>query len=195
MKRLYSILTSLALLAGGLAPSAFADKGGNKGRQEKHGKHEEKSHHASESNRARYEKHPKHSPKESHDWERNRGWNRNGGWHGHKDWHGARSHHWHQDHRTWGQRGGYRGHYVPWVTFNLYFGNHNSFRIASRPAMYDGYPRFHHHNQTFMIVDPWPDDWDEDWYESDDVYIDYDEGYYLHNRRHSGYALSIVVVE
>lgn len=32
------------------------------------------------------------------------------------------------------------------------------------------------------MADPYPEDWSEKWYDSDDVYIDYDDGYYLYNR-------------
>ena len=44
-----------------------------------------------------------------------------------------------------------------------------------------------------MLVDPWPGSWAENWYADDDVYIDYDDGYYLYNRRYPGVRLAIVV--
>ena len=45
-----------------------------------------------------------------------------------------------------------------------------------------------------MLLDPWPEDWSEDWYATDDVYVDYDNGYYLFNRRFPGEALAIAPV-
>lgn len=192
---------ALLLMAAALSPSAFADKGGHpkgedRGPEPKKNDDRrpgEKPGH--EGRPSHYEREEKRSPRQSHEWQQSRGWERHDGWRGHDDWHGGRSHHWDRDHRTWAQRGGYGGYYVPWLTFSMYFGSHNSFRIESRPEMDHGYPRFRHHGQNFLIVDPWPDSWDDDWYESDDVYIEYDNGYYLHNRRHSGIALSVVVVD
>jgi hypothetical protein len=43
-----------------------------------------------------------------------------------------------------------------------------------------GYPRFQYGGFSFMLVDPWPEYWAEDWYDTDDLYIDYDDGYYLY---------------
>jgi hypothetical protein len=60
--------------------------------------------------------------------------------------------------------------------------------------MYMGYPRFAYGGYSFMLLDPWPESWGEDWYDNDDLYIDYDGGYYLHNRRDPGFALAISVV-
>jgi hypothetical protein len=45
-----------------------------------------------------------------------------------------------------------------------------------------------------MMVDPWPYDWSQDWYAADDVYVGYDDGYYLYNRMHPGEAIAITVV-
>lgn len=44
-----------------------------------------------------------------------------------------------------------------------------------------------------MLVDPWPEYWSDDWYATD-VYVDYDDGYYLCNRRHPGVGIAITVV-
>jgi hypothetical protein len=57
-----------------------------------------------------------------------------------------------------------------------------------------GYPRFQYGGFSFLMVDPWPESWPEDWYSRDDVYIDYNNGYYLYNRRDPGVALAITVV-
>jgi len=45
-----------------------------------------------------------------------------------------------------------------------------------------------------MMVDPWPQDWDSNWYATDDVYVGYDNGYYLYNRVHPGEAIAITVI-
>ena len=58
----------------------------------------------------------------------------------------------------------------------------------------DGYPRFQYSGFWFMLVDPWPESWAESWYETDDVYVDYDNGYYLHSRRDPSVAIAISVV-
>jgi hypothetical protein len=57
-----------------------------------------------------------------------------------------------------------------------------------------GYPRFYYGGFSFLLLDPWPEDWSDDWYDSDDLYIDYDDGYYLFNRRHPREGLTISVV-
>jgi len=56
-----------------------------------------------------------------------------------------------------------------------------------------GYPRFRYGNYWFLIVDPWPEFWSENWYADDDVYVDYNDGYYLQNRRHPGVSIAISV--
>ena len=97
-------------------------------------------------------------------------------------------------HRTWDQRGGYGGYYIPANTFARQFGNQHSFRINSRPSMIGGYARFHYGGFSFLMVDPWPERWSENWYATDDVYIDYNNGYYLHNRRDPAFNIAISVV-
>ena len=59
--------------------------------------------------------------------------------------------------------------------------------------MYMGYPRFSYGGFWFMLVDPWPGTWAENWYAMDDVYIVYDNGYYLCNRAYPGFNLAITV--
>jgi hypothetical protein len=58
----------------------------------------------------------------------------------------------------------------------------------------DGYPRFQYGGYTFMMVDPWPADWSSEWYATDDLYIAYDDGYYLFNRMHPDEAVALAVV-
>jgi len=33
-----------------------------------------------------------------------------------------------------------------------------------------------------MLLDPWPEYWAANWYDTDDLYIGYDNGYYLYDR-------------
>jgi hypothetical protein len=60
--------------------------------------------------------------------------------------------------------------------------------------MYMGFPRFWYSGFSFLLVDPWPEYWSENWYDTDDTYIDYDDGYYLYNRRYPSVRLAITVV-
>jgi hypothetical protein len=128
------------------------------------------------------------------DWQQQRGWQRQGAWGEHATWRDHRAIRWERDHKTWKQRGGYGGFFVPPGQFRKYFGPVHVFRIRTRPVIVMGYPRFRFGGYRFMIVDPWPEFWAEDWYAGDDVYIDYDDGYYLYNRRHPGVAIAISVV-
>jgi hypothetical protein len=57
--------------------------------------------------------------------------------------------------------------------------------------MYLGYPRFEYEGTSFLLLDPWPQSWSQDWYASDDVYIDYDDGYYLYDRNYPQQRLAI----
>ena len=57
----------------------------------------------------------------------------------------------------------------------------------------EGYPRFQYGGFGFMMVDPWPSAWAPNWYATDDVYVGYNDGYYLYNRRHPGEAIAIAV--
>ena len=127
-------------------------------------------------------------------WQQQRGWVQRGGWQGHASWERNRAQRWELEHRNWAQRGGYGGYYIPRDHFSLYFGSEHSFRIRSRPTIFMGYPRFQYGGFSFMLVDPWPEYWAENWYDTDDLYIDYDDGYYLYNRRHPGVGLAITVV-
>ena len=67
------------------------------------------------------------------------------------------------------------------------------FRMHS-PTIYMGYPRFSYGGFSFLLLDPWPEYWTEDWYDSDDVYVGYDNGYYLYNHRYPGVGLAIAVL-
>jgi hypothetical protein len=111
-------------------------------------------------------------------------------------WQEHRARSWESDHRTWQQRGGYRGYRVPDDRFRGYFGPDHGFRIQGRPFLVvGGYPRFQYEGYWISAVDPWPEYWGNDWYDTDDVYVNYaDNGYYLYNRRYPtapGIAISI----
>ena len=66
--------------------------------------------------------------------------------------------------------------------------------MYSLPTIYMGYPRFEYAGFAFLLVDPWPEYWADDWYLTDDVYIDYDDGYYLYNRGYPDIRLALTVV-
>jgi hypothetical protein len=128
-------------------------------------------------------------------WQTERGWVRQGGgWQGSDGWSQNRAQQWRSQHRTWAQRGGYGGYYIPRDRFMAQFGSRNVFRINTRPNVVGGFPRFHYGGYQFMMVDPWPESWADDWYANDEVYVDYDDGYYLHNRRDPGFRIAISVV-
>jgi hypothetical protein len=60
-------------------------------------------------------------------------------------------------------------------------------------TMYLGYPRFSYGGYSFMLVDPWPGYWAVNWFNTDDLYIGYDNGYYLYDRSYPGVGLAITV--
>ena len=91
----------------------------------------------------------------------------------------------------WSDRGGYRGRYIPQSRFYGSFGRQNFFRFG-RPSYYNGYSRFSYGGYGFRILDPLPTYWANDWYDSDDVYVDYEnDGYYMYNRRYPGAGIAI----
>jgi hypothetical protein len=110
-------------------------------------------------------------------------------------WQQHRSQHWDSDHRTWRQRGGYRGYRIPENRFRGYFGPSHGFRIYGLPFLVvGGYPRFQYEGYWFSPVDPWPQYWGNDWYDNDDVYVNYvDNGYYLYNSRYPNVAIAISI--
>jgi hypothetical protein len=65
--------------------------------------------------------------------------------------------------------------------------------MHGQPEIYMGYPRFSYGGFWFLLVDPWPGSWAENSYATDDVYIDYADGYYLCDRRHRSFRLAITV--
>jgi hypothetical protein len=109
-------------------------------------------------------------------------------------WDGHRSQHWDSDHRNWQQRGGYRGYRIPDDRYRGYFGSDHGFRINGLPFLVvGGYPRFQYDGYWVSLVDPWPESWGNDWYDTDDVYVAYDNGYYLYDRRYPGTGIAISI--
>jgi hypothetical protein len=110
-------------------------------------------------------------------------------------WQQHRAHRWESEHRTWEQRGGYRGYRIPDDRFRGYFGPEHGFRVNGLPFLVvGGYPRFQYRGYWVSALDPWPEYWGDNWYDHDDVYVAYvDHGYYLFNRRYprAGIAISI----
>ena len=110
-------------------------------------------------------------------------------------WQNHRAGNWQSDHRTWQQRGGYNGYRVPDARYNVYFGQRNLFRIYGLPFMvYGGYPRFQYNGYWVTLLDPWPGYWSNDWYDTDDVYVVYqNDGYYLYDDRYPGIGIAISI--
>ncbi|MCU1300763.1 MAG: hypothetical protein JWQ87_1047 [Candidatus Sulfotelmatobacter sp.] len=111
----------------------------------------------------------------------------------HTAWHQHGSQHWESEHRTWQQRGGYRGYRIPQARFRGYFGQEHGFRISGLPFLVvGGFPRFQYRGYWISTVDPWPEYWGDEWYDNDDVYVNYvDNGYYLYNRRYPNVGIAI----
>jgi type II secretory pathway pseudopilin PulG len=134
--------------------------------------------------------------RQARQWQQQRGWVlQGGGWQGNnRGWTQNRAQQFRVQQRSWVQRGGYGGYVIPQNRFSLQFGVRNMFRLYNRPTIVRGYPHFRYGGYQFMMADPWPENWGDDWYRNDDVYIDYDDGYYLHNRRDPGFRIAISVV-
>ena len=99
------------------------------------------------------------SEQQAREWQQRRGWQQSGAWQGEKDWRQSRARRWENEHRSWGQRGGYGGAYIPESRFRMYFGPQHYFRIRTRPVMYRGYARFAYGGFSFLLVDPYPESW------------------------------------
>jgi hypothetical protein len=136
---------------------------------------------------------PERTQQQARTWQQQKGWAQNGASQGHATFQQNRAQHWAADHRNWVQRGGYGGYYVPQDRFLISFGSQHLFRLNTRPVIYQGYPRFEYGGFSFLMVDPWPEYWPDSWYSADDVYIDYDAGYYLYDRRDPQVRLAITI--
>lgn len=137
---------------------------------------------------------PQRSTQQAQAWQQKGGWKQSGGWQGGATFQAGRATNWGSEHRTWAQRGGYGGYYIPQASFGLYFGVGHMFQIGSQPFMVGGYPEFRYGGYTFMMVDPWPGDWSPNWFSADQMYVGYDSGYYLYDQMHPGEAVALTVV-
>ncbi len=110
-------------------------------------------------------------------------------------WQGHRAQNWQAEHRSWQDRGGYKGYRIPEARYRGHFGPEFGFRMFTFPlVVVGGFPRFQFGGFWFSVMDPWPEYWSDNWYGNDDMYIDYWEGgYYLHNRRHPMDRIAITV--
>jgi hypothetical protein len=110
-------------------------------------------------------------------------------------WQQHRATNWDSQHRTWQQRGGYRGYRIPDDRYRSYFGPSHRFRLYGLPlVMVGGYPRFQYQGYWFSLLDPWPPCWTDTWYQTDDVYVDYySDGYYLYDPRCPGYRVAVAI--
>lgn len=191
MTRLTKVFgTSVLSLFLGTAISAHAQHGPQQGGSEKHEEH-------GRGHERRNEAHERHDQREhgnghGQKYAGERHEQRN---HGHDVWKDHRARDWAHEHRTWHERGGYRGYRIPEARFRASFGRGHWFRVHRAPILVvGGYPRFQYGGLWFSVVDPWPEYWAPTWYETDDVYIDYvNDGYYMFNRRHPGVSIAINV--
>jgi hypothetical protein len=92
---------------------------------------------------------------------------------------------WPNEHRSWVQRGGYRGYHIPNDWFNSRFGPAHSFRPNFTVA--GNNPCFDFGGYSFQLVDPVPPGYADNWNQTDDVTINEDNGaggYYLQNAKY-----------
>ena len=83
-----------------------------------------------------------------------------------------------------------RGTRIPDDRFRANFGNDHFFRFHTQFVV-GGYSRFQYGGFWFGMYDPWP----YGWYDTDDVYVDYSDGYYyLYDHERPGARLRINVV-
>jgi hypothetical protein len=149
---------------------------------------------AQQPQQARQQAQPQRTEQQARSWQEKKGFAPQGSWQGHANFQQSRSQNWSSDHRTWAQRGGYGGYLIPQDRFSLSFGSGHFFRLGGLPSMYLGYPRFSYGGFSFLMVDPWPGDWPENWYSADDVYVGYNDGYYLYNRSYPQEAIALTIV-
>lgn len=103
---------------------------------------------------------------------------------------------WTTQHRTWAQRGGYRGYRIPRSRFVLYFGRPHRFHLSSYTVRVAGaYPQFYVDGYWFTLLDPVPEYWGPDWYDTDYVTIVQldDGGYYLLDESYPDVLLAVNV--
>jgi hypothetical protein len=144
---------------------------------------------------SKHEDRPSRTETNAKEWQNKRMWRQNGTWQGSATWLGSRATDWQNERASWPQRGGYGGAFVSQADYDRHFSTAHDFRLKSQPDMKRGYPHFKRDGVHFMMVDPYPQHWNEKWHETDDVYIQYDQGYYLHNRRDPAHAIAVMVLQ
>jgi hypothetical protein len=73
------------------------------------------------------------------------------------------------------------------ANYSAHFGEGHSFHMG-RPEMVGGYNRFQYGGYSFGYNEAWPVGWDY----NDDVYVEYTgDNYYMYNRRHPGFHISL----
>ncbi len=112
-------------------------------------------------------------------------------------WQQHRAQNWQSEHRSWEQRGGYRGYRIPDDRYRTYFGDRHRFRIYGLPFEdAGGYPRFQYQGYWLQLLDPWPYNWASNWFDTDPVYITWmDGGYYLIDPRYPDYPLAVEIIQ
>jgi len=112
------------------------------------------------------------------------------------EWIQHRARNFNSEHRSWRDRGGYRGYRIPDTYFRSHFGRSHRFRGSRVNFVFlGGSPAFDYGDYRFTLAEPYPEYWGDNWYESDDFYVDYvNDGYYLFDSRfpdRPGVALSV----
>jgi hypothetical protein len=107
-------------------------------------------------------------------------------------WMNSRAKTWNSEHKTWDQRGGYTAYRVPDDKYAMYYGSEHTFRVNTLPyRMVDSEPRYQYNGAWMTVVDPWPESWQQGWWNNDDVYVRYDNGYYLYNNKYPDVPLAV----
>jgi hypothetical protein len=142
-----------------------------------------------------HEDRPARTSSDAKHWQDKRMWRQPGTWAGADTWANARAKDWTKERTTWPLRGGYGGAFITQAEYEKHYTVSHNFRIGDQPRMKNGYAHFKHAGDHFVIVDPYPENWNEKWHSSDDVYLEYNQGYYLHNRQHPGSPLAVMALE
>jgi hypothetical protein len=142
-----------------------------------------------------HEDRPERTTEDAKHWQDKRMWRQEGTWQGADTWANARAKDWKAQRTTWPLRGGYGGAFITQAEYEKHYTVAHDFRIGDEPKMKNGYAHFSHEGDRFVIVDPYPENWNTKWHSSDDVYLEYNQGYYLINRQHPGSPLAIMVLE
>ena len=199
MKTMGITSTAILSLLIGIAAPAYAQHE-EQGDKQEHGQQQQGGHEQAKPEQQHAEQPQQHAQEQQHAQQQQAQHNQQHSQHSQQQqriqqsaWQQHRSQNWQSDHRTWEQRGGYRGYRIPDDRYRGYFGPSHGFRINGLPFLVvGGYPRFQYQGYWISSVDPWPETWGNNWYDNDDVYVNYvDNGYYLYNRSYPGQGIAI----